>query len=193
MHFLLSSILEIFQSTKNSAAQRVAEKISRVPDHGFTERFAPEPVLKHLSATLFLPGAHTFTADINAVAVHLPWGKLAAHPPSGVTAPGRTFCQIIGPEGLIKDDGFRMGVYFQAPNVFYPSHWHKAEEVYFVLSGTALWQKDKGRFSEQGPKTLIHHQPSQPHAMRTQKEPLLALWAWVGDIGFESYEIEKQG
>ncbi len=190
MHFLLSSILEIFRSTENSVAQRLAEKLPHVPDHAFTERYAPEPVLKHLSATLLLPGAHSFTADINAVADHLPWGRLAAHPPPGIMGTGRTFCQIIGPEGLIKDDSFRMGVYFQAPDVFYPSHWHNAEEVYFVLSGTALWQKDKGRFAEQSPQTLVHHKSCQPHAMRTQKEPLLALWGWVGDIGFESYGIE---
>ena len=190
MHFLLSSIKEIFGSTNNSAAQRVAEKLGHVPDHNFTEKFAAVPVLKHLSATLFMPGAHAFTADINAVADHLPWGQLAAHPPPGITATGRTFCQIVGPEGLIKDDSFRMGVYFQAPDVFYSSHWHNAEEVYFVLSGTALWQKDKGRFAEMNPQTLIHHRPSQPHAMRTQNEPLLALWAWFGDIGFDSYEIE---
>jgi len=190
MHFLLSSIKEIFGSTNNSAAQRVAEKLGHVPDHNFTEKFAAVPVLKHLSATLFMPGAHAFTADINAVADHLPWGQLAAHPPPGITATGRTFCQIVGPEGLIKDDSFRMGVYFQAPDVFYSSHWHNAEEVYFVLSGTALWQKDKGRFAEMNPQTLIHHRPSQPHAMRTQNEPLLALWAWIGDIGFDSYEIE---
>jgi len=190
MHFLISSIIEIFRATDNSAAQGVAEKLSHVSDHGFTERFAPVPVLKHLSATLFLPGAHAFAADIDAVAEHLPWGKLAAHPPPGVTAVGRTFCQIVGPEGLIKDDTFRMGVYFQAPDVFYPSHRHIAEEVYFVLSGTALWQKDKVRFATQSPQTLIHHKSNQPHATRTQKEPLLALWAWVGDIGFESYEIE---
>jgi len=191
MHFLLSSIKEIFGSTDNSGASRVAEKLSTVSDHGFTERFAPVPELQHLSTTLFLPGAHAFTADINAVTDYLPWGKLAAHPPPGITATGRTFCQIVGPEGLIKDDSFRMGVYFQAPEVVYPSHWHDAEEVYFVLSGTALWQKDKGRFAEQSPQTFIHHRSSQPHAMRTQKEPLLALWAWVGDIGFESYGIES--
>jgi quercetin dioxygenase-like cupin family protein len=190
MHFLISSIIEIFQSSGNSAAQSIAEKLGHVPDHGFTERFPPMPTVEHLSTTLLMPDAHAFTADINAVVDYLPWGRLAAHPPPGVKASGRTFCQLAGPEGPIKDDSFRMGVYFQSPDTDYASHWHNAEEIYFVLSGTAQWQKDKAPFAGQKPGTLIHHLPNQPHAMRTQKEPLLALWGWLGDIGFESYRIE---
>jgi len=190
MHFLISSVMEIFRSSGNSAAQRIAAKLAGLPDYEFTERFAPAPPLQHLNAALLTPDAHQFADDIIAAVDYLPWGRLATHPPSGTTTSGRTFCQLVGPEGLVKDDAFRAGVYFQSPDTFYPSHWHNAEEVYFVLSGTALWQKDKASFALQSPGTLIHHLPAQPHAMRTQKQPLLALWGWIGDIGFESYEIE---
>jgi len=190
MHFLISSIQKIFRSSANPVALDIAEKLNLVPDHGFTQRFAPLPILQQLSETLLMPDAHPFTADINAVADFLPWGRLAAHPPPGVNAKGRTFCQLAGPEGPIKDDSFRMGAYFQLPDTDYASHWHNAEEIYFVLSGEAHWQKDGAPFSEQYPGSLIHHLPNQPHAMRTQKQPLLALWGWVGDIGFESYQIE---
>jgi len=190
MHFLISSIIEIFHSSRNPAAQLIAEKLGHVPNHGFTQKFPPMPAVERLSTTLLMPNAHAFTADINAVANYLPWGRLATHSPTGMTAPGRIFCQLAGPEGPIEDDSFRLGVYFQSPDTFYPSHWHNAEEVYFILSGTALWQKKKAPFVLQKPGSLIHHLPNQPHAMQTKKEPLLALWGWVGDIGFESYRIE---
>ena len=40
---------------------------------------------------------------------------------------------------------------------------------------------------------VIVHEPFQPHAMRTESEPLLTLWAWQDDISFESYRFEPDG
>jgi len=191
MHLLISSVAEIFASSDNSMARRVAANLAGLREYKFTAHFPTTLPLQHLHATLANPGAHPLTQDIHALAHHLPWQVLSQDIAPVDLMTGLTYCQIVGPQGLIRDNRLKMGCYFQIPELFYPSHTHNAEEVYFVLSGTALWQKDNAEFTAQSPGTLIHHLPNQPHAMHTQKEPLLAIWAWIGDIGFESYEIHQ--
>ena len=48
----------------------------------------------------------------------------------------------------------RFGLYVQAPESFYPPHSHAAEEFYYVLSGTARWQKGEEAFSLKPPGQL---------------------------------------
>jgi hypothetical protein len=66
------------------------------------------------------------------------------------------------------------------PATHYPRHRHEAEEIYMPLAGTAAWQQGDGDWRDQLPGTVIHHQPFEPHAMRTHAEPLLALYLWRG-------------
>ena len=97
--------------------------------------------------------------------------------------------EIAGPDGTVVCDGFRFGLYLQAPETFYPAHCHEAEELYLVLSGTAEWQVGAEDFSSKPPGSLVHHLPWQAHAMRTLSDPLLALWGWSGAIGHDSYRM----
>jgi len=187
MHILISSVVEIFHLSGNSTARSIADKLERLPDHAFATQFASLPHLKHLRDAPNISDAHPLAGIIKTMADHLPWQALNPENATSEIVNGSCFCHIVGPESLIRDDTFRMGFYLQASDLYYTSHSHNAEEVYFVLSGTALWRKDNAPFALQSPGTLIHHLPNQPHTMHTQKEPLLALWAWVGDIGFESY------
>ncbi len=189
MHSLITSVMEILLQTGNPTAVFITDKLGALQDHEFTAQFPPVPHLKHLKTASETPDAHPFTHDIYALENHLPWQVFSGDVASDEIVNGSTFCHIVGPDGLIEDETFRMGFYLQAPELFYRSHSHNAEEVYYVLSGTALWQKDSAPFTLHKPGTLIHHPPNQPHTMHTQKDPLLALWAWVGDIGFESYRF----
>ena len=83
------------------------------------------------------------------------------------------------------------GAYLQFPDTWYPRHWHAAEELYFILSGTALWTRDGVSAEPAPPGTLIRHASFERHATRTLAEPLLAFWVWLGDLDFESYGIEE--
>ena len=84
-----------------------------------------------------------------------------------------------------------MGIYLQNPNVNYPLHAHEAEEYYLILSGRGSWQVGNLWF-DAVPGSVFHHQPSEPHRMITESEPLLGLWMWTGLIEgrywFSSYE-----
>ncbi|MDG2429008.1 MAG: dimethylsulfonioproprionate lyase family protein [Acidimicrobiales bacterium] len=84
---------------------------------------------------------------------------------------------VSGP--YLSDEVF-VGLVLQGPNCDYPSHVHKSEEVFWVASGTADWQRgDDWRVEEPG--GVIHHASGVRHATVTRHEPLLMLFAWVTD------------
>ena len=98
-------------------------------------------------------------------------------------------CEIIGPTGQIKHKTVRAGLLYQASNITYPRHSHAAEEIYFPLTGSVNWQTDNPIWCQNEAGSFIHHLPYQPHAIRTDKTPLLTIWGWTGDIAARSYRI----
>ncbi|MEH6458138.1 MAG: dimethylsulfonioproprionate lyase family protein, partial [Cocleimonas sp.] len=97
--------------------------------------------------------------------------------------------EIIGPSGMIIDQRFRFGLLLQDPQIHYAKHQHAAEELYLVLNGEAAWSVDDNEIITRDVGEFIHHAENQPHQMETNNEPLLAMWAWLGDINAESYSI----
>lgn len=97
--------------------------------------------------------------------------------------------EIIGPSGMIEDPRFRFGLLLQDPEVLYAKHQHAAEELYLVLNGKAAWSVDDNKARPREVGEFIYHAENQPHQMKTNDEPLLAMWAWLGDIDAESYSI----
>ena len=70
----------------------------------------------------------------------------------------------------------------QAPDLLYPLHRHKAPEIYHVISGVAQWRRDGEPWRPRLPGEWFFHATDQGHAMRTGKEPLLALAAWTDHL-----------
>ncbi|MEM7236616.1 MAG: dimethylsulfonioproprionate lyase family protein [Pseudomonadota bacterium] len=131
-------------------------------------------------------------ADLMAqFAARLPWtlGEGAVAMPAGFQGKYR-FCEIVGPHGLIRAETIRFGAYLQFANTHYPFHSHSAEEIYLPVSGTARWWRDGVAGEAAPPGTLIRHGPWERHATATGAEPLVALWAWTGEIGFETHRVD---
>ena len=101
---------------------------------------------------------------------------------------GFAFTQLFGqahdvPNGVpFVSDKIAGGFSLQAPNLFYPPHYHKSAEFYGVLTGTARWQLGHSAPEAQPPGNYIFHDSNLPHAMKTDAEPLLCVWAWYGDL-----------
>lgn len=87
---------------------------------------------------------------------------------------------IIGPEAPYQCDSFCFGVTLIVSDSLYPVHYHPAIELYYVLSGTAEWTLE-GKTALQKLGNFILHPANAVHAMRTGKEPLLAIYTWSGD------------
>jgi hypothetical protein len=95
------------------------------------------------------------------------------------------FAELIGPGGALIAPDCRIGFTLMAPHTFYPLHRHPAVELYWVIAGTAEWIAPPSKRLVP-PGECILHTTDQPHAMRTRAEPLLALYAWSGDLNTQA-------
>lgn len=75
------------------------------------------------------------------------------------------------------------GFSLQAPDLFYPPHFHSAVEFCGILSGLAQWQSYYNPPVFHPPGAHLFHPTEVAHAMQTLDEPLLAVWAWTGEMG----------
>ncbi|MCC7046566.1 MAG: cupin [Alphaproteobacteria bacterium] len=99
------------------------------------------------------------------------------------------FCEILGPRAGLRSDATRLGFSLLGPATHYPMHAHPAVELYYVLAGTARWITPSAA-AEQPPGAFILHRASEPHAMETAGEALLALYSWSGDIESPSLYVK---
>tara|TARA_B110000879_G_C10881460_1_gene396964 strand:+ start:24 stop:608 length:585 start_codon:yes stop_codon:yes gene_type:complete len=97
--------------------------------------------------------------------------------------------EFIGPNGIFENPNVRIGLLLQSPEIHYPRHWHTAEELYYIISGTAKWATDDEKENPHAPGSFVHHMSTQKHKVTTCSKPLLALWGWTGDIDGASYSI----
>jgi Dimethlysulfonioproprionate lyase len=191
MERFLRAVAAEFASHDLDVARKIADQLAAVAGHEPTPCLSsPGPYSIHLATALSALHAHPLATDLARISPHLNWIQDRGFAMQPGFRGRYAFCEIAGPEGLIPAPDFRFGAYLQFPDTWYPLHSHAAEELYFILSGTALWTRDKTDSRPEPPGTLIRHASFEGHATRTSAQPLLAFWAWHGDIDFASYRIE---
>ena len=88
--------------------------------------------------------------------------------------------ELVGPTGHYLSDSTRAFIAFWGAGLHYPAHLHEAEELYYVLAGSAEFHS-QGEPSEQlVPEGTRYHASSQRHAMDTYSQPVLTLVLWRG-------------
>ena len=92
------------------------------------------------------------------------------------------YVELVGPARAFESRKLLVGFLLLGPHTLYPDHAHAAEEVYHVVSGRASWRRGDGAWQIEPTGSVIHHTPHMPHAMRTEDEPLLALYCWMGNV-----------
>jgi hypothetical protein len=99
--------------------------------------------------------------------------------------------ELFGTRGPFVCDSMAGGFLVLGPETIYPDHFHVAEEVYVPLTPGTLWRKGAEDFVARAAGEVIHHPSQMPHAMRTRREPLLALYLWRGgDLAQKSAIVE---
>ena len=88
--------------------------------------------------------------------------------------------EVFGTRGHFANDEVAAGLLILGPGIVYPDHHHVAEEIYIPLTGGTEWHKGDSGFCLRRAGEVIHHPSNVAHAMRTGKEPLLALYIWRG-------------
>ncbi|MGO1121037.1 dimethylsulfonioproprionate lyase family protein [Rhodovibrionaceae bacterium A322] len=148
-----------------------------------------QPFYSSLMAAL-AKASHPLGKALHHCSPRLPWAptRNEAIPPE--VAAQLAVVHFIGPDAIIPHDTVRVGFYLQSPGYHYPAHSHAAEELYFILSGHAHWQVADGPNQVLPPESYSHHRAWDSHAMTTGDEALTAIWAWSGDISFETYKMD---
>lgn len=184
----VAAAADAYRATGNPQAMEVARLLEEHAANTFSVEASHPPASVHLDAILGAPDLHSVAKPLGPALKALDWTEGTLPVPASFK--GRyAYVTLIGEGTSRPDDRFYFGLYLQAPETYYPSHWHRAEELYYVLSGTALWQQGTTKLTPKPPGTLVHHAPDEPHIMQTGAAPLLAMWAWIGDLDPDSYTI----
>jgi mannose-6-phosphate isomerase-like protein (cupin superfamily) len=126
------------------------------------------------------PATSALVDALRPVLNYLPWQY---NYPERADAPALgeriAFAEIIGSAAPWISPTVCVGFTLIAPHTYYPPHHHPATELYYVLAGNATWDL-RGVTQQREPGTFILHPSEAEHAMRTNHEPLLALYTWSG-------------
>lgn len=90
------------------------------------------------------------------------------------------YFDLSGPNGPFVDATHRVMVGYWREGLDYPLHWHAAEEMYCIAAGRTLFAVDDNQLTLREPGACIEHASQQPHRMRMDPDPLLALIIWRG-------------
>lgn len=90
------------------------------------------------------------------------------------------YVELVGPTGHFQSQDVRAYLCYWGENLHYPWHLHEAEELYYIVSGRALFEAEGEPAAILGPGDIRVHRPNQPHAMTTTDSPILALLLWRG-------------
>ena len=88
--------------------------------------------------------------------------------------------EVFGTRGHFVNEEVAAGVLILGPGIAYPDHHHIAEEIYIPLTGGTEWRMGEGGFHAREAGEVVHHASNVNHAMRTGREPLMALYIWRG-------------
>ncbi|MEM7122024.1 MAG: dimethylsulfonioproprionate lyase family protein [Pseudomonadota bacterium] len=132
--------------------------------------------------------ANRLRQDITASADQLPWMS-SFYPEDGYADIGRFYDgyafamaagdPVYGDESVWQSREVGLSYTVQAPHTLYPEHAHTAVELYYVVSGKALWKRGSEPWVARYPGDIILHETGMRHAMMTGDEPLVACAIWI--------------
>jgi len=127
------------------------------------------------------PQSARLQAALLAAAPHAEWRLTYTEEEVGRDFLNRfAWFELAGPDGHFVTDQCRITVAYWGRNLFYARHWHEPEELYTVVSGSGIFMVDNQPDLILGPGDTRLHLSNQPHALRTQNDPILVLVIWRG-------------
>lgn len=88
--------------------------------------------------------------------------------------------ELLGPTGHFLADDVVVFIGFWGPNLRYPWHKHESIEIYSVVDGEAILEREGAVSRTYAPGETSYHRSWQPHALRTEEEPVLILAVQTG-------------
>tara|TARA_B100000787_G_C16155049_1_gene278470 strand:+ start:486 stop:1070 length:585 start_codon:yes stop_codon:yes gene_type:complete len=186
--YFFSALGERLKKNKSIIAKDISDALLGTKNMPWSMKPSVSPSNAKFFNTLFEDKSNLMQLCVNCVD-QLHWrqagfGKLPENLSQEISV-----TEFIGPDGIFENPNVRIGLLLQSPEIHYPRHWHIAEELYYIISGTANWAADDEKEKLCQPGNFVHHMSGQTHNITTCSEPLLALWGWTGDIDGASYSI----
>ncbi|MDR2261710.1 MAG: cupin domain-containing protein [Azoarcus sp.] len=155
---------------------RADEKHLRPSGHPVIRQLQQTPPQSAEAATE--PIFRAFLPQLDA----LPWRySYTPRPDAPDIGERMAWAELVGPIAPFHSHDICLGLTAIGPRLLYPRHYHPAVETYLVISGTAAWTAANAT-RRHPPGALILHPANIVHAMETGDEPLLAAYAWTGDV-----------
>jgi hypothetical protein len=96
---------------------------------------------------------------------------------------GYGFAEIIGQRGPFVSDRIRAGIAVWGPGIVYPRHQHQAEEVYILLSGSAVFRVGDSDELGRGAGEAVFVESNTMHGFHTNDQALVVYYLWqAGDL-----------
>ena len=121
---------------------------------------------------------------IQKTALDMCWRDIYTPPPQAKDKDAYEFSNrlgcysLIGKDAPYSSDALRLFIVYMPANLHYPWHTHPAEEIYLVISGSAIFKRQNHLDEHLQEGQTMFHQSQQPHAIITRDEPMLSLVAW---------------
>jgi len=174
IHFLKQCANAISVQIDDEIIQEGTTEFSLKLDKAIARDFTPTqlPVLTELDSII----ESSYTFNFHEIATKLKWRPSPRTDYDAKVMALSTLNEMLDLNGLVA------GLMFMTPNQIYPEHKHPPQEVYFVLSGTAWWlHGGRNDYQQQKPGDIIYNHPHDLHGMKTEDEPLLALYFLWGN------------
>jgi hypothetical protein len=91
-----------------------------------------------------------------------------------------SYFELIGPTGHFHSDKCNAYVDYWGPDPYRPARLHASEELYFVLSGAAMFESDGDAATTLGLAEHRFHASHQWHTMSTTDNAILTRAIWRG-------------
>lgn len=119
----------------------------------------------------------------------LPWAppQTSADPKYVAHSTPKSHVELLGPEGLVRSDKVRLGLYGYIPQAEYGIRTHPAEEVFIMMAGHAWWKRGDAPYALHGPGERSYHPSMLPHATRTTDTSFMSAYVWCGDLSTQDY------
>ena len=95
--------------------------------------------------------------------------------------------ELLGPNGLVRSDSVRLGLYGMMPDSEYGVRTHPANEIYVMLAGEAEWKRADDPYIVHVPGERSYHPSMMEHANRTTRRAFMSVYVWHGDISTDNY------
>ena len=164
-------------------AKRELRKVSKA-NFSMKQCDLPAPIISVMQKS----DAHSLCGDI--IGMPFDW-----RPPETSKSPlyakhsiFKSHVELVGPDGLVKSESIRLGLYGMLPNSEYGVRTHPAEEIYIMLAGECFWKRGDAPYCCERPNGRSYHPSMMPHASKTEDQSFMSVYVWVGDLSTDAYE-----